>query len=445
MIKHVVSVAAACGVLHMLAARPEGAVLRVPSEYATINAALDASVPGDSVLVAPGVYDQYETRLVAGQFWISSVGFLKAGVTLVSSGGAEATTIRLDAASAEPIGLVSFGSAGTSEIVGFTFSGGAPGLVGIEFLHGGKVIVRGCVFRDLGTGLPDEGGLGSIRADVEVYGCRFENINGAGGSAIGQTSGTLLVEDSEFLNCRSGAIQLNYDSGFPHDTELTLRRCRFVGNEKTNGGGGGVNVGGYSSVLIEDCWFLDNYAVGGGGGVGMGGPSCTLRNSVFVGNSVHGGGAAVYASGSLVVIEGNTFVDSETTRPQVFAGAVTILGSGARTVVRNVSVNSIGDPAFYIESAANLTEGCNVFWSNPGGNTQGFTPSPTDLEADPLFCDPPTGDFRLSAGSPCLPGNGHPPCTEPIGALGEGCGTIAVTPETWGKIKGQYRGEGDGR
>ena len=73
------------------------------------------------------------------------------------------------------------------------------------------------------------------------------------------------------------------------------------------------------------------------------------------------------------------------------------------------------------------------------------TPSPTDLGADPLFCDPAAGDFRVSAGSPCLPGSGHPSCTERIGALGEGCGTIAVTPETWGKIKGQFRMESEDR
>lgn len=52
--------------LFMVAGASRAAVLHVPSQYATINHALDAAAPGDSVLVAAGVYSQYETRLIGG-------------------------------------------------------------------------------------------------------------------------------------------------------------------------------------------------------------------------------------------------------------------------------------------------------------------------------------------------------------------------------------------
>lgn len=51
-----------------------------------------------------------------------------------------------------------------------------------------------------------------------------------------------------------------------------------------------------------------------------------------------------------------------------------------------------------IESAT-LAEGCNVFWQKPDGNAQLFTPSATDVEANPLFCDPAKNDFHVGVGS----------------------------------------------
>ncbi len=53
--------------------------LEVPAKHPTIQAALDAAIPGDVVLVAPGIY--YERPV------------LRAGVVLLSSGGPFVTTI----------------------------------------------------------------------------------------------------------------------------------------------------------------------------------------------------------------------------------------------------------------------------------------------------------------------------------------------------------------
>ena len=62
-----------------------------------------------------------------------------------------------------------------------------------------------------------------------------------------------------------------------------------------------------------------------------------------------------------------------------------------------------------------------------------------NLKADPLFCE--TGGLDLSGESPCAPGNSGE-CGL-IGALGVACGTVAVTPTTWGQVKAAYRGAGE--
>lgn len=66
--------------------------------------------------------------------------------------------------------------------------------------------------------------------------------------------------------------------------------------------------------------------------------------------------------------------------------------------------------------------GCNDWAANVLGATRGVTPDPTDLFLEPMFCDLPHDDARLSAGSPLLdaPGCGL------IGALGQGCAEPAA-------------------
>jgi hypothetical protein len=88
---------------------------------------------------------------------------------------------------------------------------------------------------------------------------------------------------------------------------------------------------------------------------------------------------------------------------------------------------------------ANLQSSCNVFWQNAGGLGIYYTPGPTDRIVDPLFCDVVGGDFRVMMGSPCIP-PGSLDCGQ-IGAFGQGCGTVAVEPQTWGEIKAAYRGQ----
>jgi hypothetical protein len=204
-------------------------------------------------------------------------------------------------------------------------------------------------------------------------------------------------------------------------------------------------VNNYSNVLVEDCWFEGNRATGGGALL-LGGANSAkmIRNSTFVGN--WGGtsrGGAVWAR-SPVTVEGNTFYGNGVLYdyPVGTDGASVFLeGAGPCSFNRNVIVNSTGDQA--VGAAAGTDTGCNVYWNNALGNTSGFAPSPTDLQADPMFCAPAANDFTVNAISPCLPGFGHPSCGERIGAWGEGCGTVSVRPSTWGKVKGGFRTESE--
>jgi hypothetical protein len=414
----------------------------VPSQYATINQAIDAAVSGDSVLVAPGVYDQYETRIMGNGYPNTAVAFLKGGVCLASEGGAVATTLRMDAPVVGPEVCTAFGETGTITVAGFMLTGTVNGVNAISFGFSDRLIVRDCVIADIGAGAVTGRGIGCVSVDVEVYGCRFENITGLSGAAINQTSGTLIVEDSEFLNCRQGAVALHRDGAFPHAADLAVRRCRFEGNWGTSGA---LSVGDYDTVLIADSWFEGNHTTGSGAGGALatagGASDQVIRGCTFVNNFVTGAGVggAARIHCRTVLMEGNTFYGNSQTIDWRDGGAAVVFQGWMHEFRGNVIVHNTGDQAVGYSGTGSIVTSCNVFWDNPLGNTSGFQPDSTDLTADPMFCNVTADDFRVNAASPCVPGNGNPSCRDLIGAWGQGCGTVAVEPSSWGRIKNSFR------
>ena len=60
----------------------------------------------------------------------------------------------------------------------------------------------------------------------------------------------------------------------------------------------------------------------------------------------------------------------------------------------------------------------------------------SELNSCPLFCDVDGGDLTVASDTPCLPQNNT---CELIGALGQGCGAVAVASRSWAGIKSLYR------
>jgi hypothetical protein len=98
------------------------------------------------------------------------------------------------------------------------------------------------------------------------------------------------------------------------------------------------------------------------------------------------------------------------------AGGGVYCGEGHIGLVNSIVSNSTMGGGLYCAAGTITTSHCDV-WNNTGGNYINCSPSSTDIECDPQYCDPPL-DLRLFDISCCLgAGSGG----TDIGALGIGC------------------------
>jgi hypothetical protein len=193
----------------------------------------------------------------------------------------------------------------------------------------------------------------------------------------------------------------------------------------------------HGGSVLRDSAFLRNIGAGNNGAVGISGfPSSPMlvEGCVFAENSAPGsqgrGALRLFASG---IVRNSTFYANTSTQD----GSAIDFQGAIRGLANSVFLGNVSGSGGAVRGIPQTPE-CNVFWDNPPGYTLGST----DRIVDPLLCDPAAGEFGLMPGSPCLP-EGSLGCGL-IGAFGEECGTISISPSTWGQVKAAYRGSEGG-
>ena len=423
---HVVLVLAA---LLSGAVSARSATLHVPEDYATIQAAIDASGPGDSVAVGPGTWTA-EVRNVSAcgnAAPIQAVLFLKPGVTVLSTVGAEQTILDGGVQGQFAVNTIFMGNATGPEVRvdGFTVTGGGDALEmgcceALVVLSDCWLIdnwdnaiattscrlrLEGCVVARNGFGSDGDGrAVEAFSSDLEIVRTRFEE-NASTALLVQGPSATLSVMDSEFVDHANGrAVSL---SVVP---EAVFSRSLFARNRVRASAVDGGAIGVFSSNAdVSFCTFAMDSAVAGNGG------------------------AIIVGSESTASINDNTFFGCSAS----FGAAVMVAGQAS--IARNVIAGSAGRALVASSVAQIVTEesGCNVLWNDTNYFQWPAEASSTDILADPEFCDPLVGDYSVRSSSPCLPEN-NAGCG-PIGAHGAGCGTVSVEATTFGRIKALYR------
>ena len=350
---------------------------RVPSEYATIQAGIDACVEGDTVLVAPGTYTGVGNR---------DLNFNGTNLTLISEVGAEQTIIDCEGLA----GAMTFdhGETQASVVAGFTLRNGASW---------------------------DSGGIFCAGASPWLHDLIIEE-----GISWGWGGGVFLRESSAIL-------------------EDTIIRDNWGGRPDSWGGAGGGLAAYRSAPTIRRVRFELNWAVAGdpggeccpeaaGGGAYFLESTPTLEDVVFFGNQAvkyTGGngsnrGGGLFANGD-IELRGATFVENHT---ELGAGAAIYIEGGTLTLERAIiAFSSPGDMYPGTAVVGTTVASCCLAYGNAEGDwvggLSGQGGAAGNMTADPQFCDRAQGDLSVTDLSPCLPE--HNACGLLVGALGMGC------------------------
>ena len=406
----------------LLPALVQAATLRVPEEYGTIQEGLDSGSPGDTVLVAPGVYSDY--RLVGTT---GVVGLIRDGVVVMGEEGPESATIDLSGApgSAAAAFMCIGHASGQTTIANFKVIGYPSRASGIVVDSSARVLVRDCLFEVTGSASPTLGkyqrGITSYLSEVHVVDCGFSGCVAIAGAAILSTGGPLNVEGCTFQHCENQAIEASGQIGVgPHRLEIV--DCTFE-DLVSDVGSTAVSAGDQSAgVLISGSTFrrlrgASNSAVTV---FGVTAAHAEVVNNVFLDAS--GGLLGILTGSSLV--RGNTF--AVTNQSGRSAPAVRLSSTLPHFFERNIVAITNGAPAVQVDPGVAAELSHNVFWDNEGG--VGIPIRGTNEVIDPQFCDSEARDFHVAASSPCLPENNFPECTELIGALGAACPSTGMIP-----------------
>jgi hypothetical protein len=409
------------------------ATLHVPGDYSSVLEAVDATAPGDTVLIGPGRWTHRDTRvvLIGGiPKTFTCCAFLKGGITLIGEAGAAATTIDAEAAGSGYVVTFLFANFIGEEVAlhGLTITGAGNLGCAVGGDNSGRLTIRCCRVVDntvLGEGtaillgncdllLEDSevsfnisttwAGVKGFLSDMEVVRCRFE---GNEGTALRNSDAETVIEDCEFLENRditTGGVVLRSQDSF------RVERCLFLRNVTTDGPGGGMSVTDSNGRVAFNTFAYDS-TYGGWEGGGL----ATVR---FTGE-----------------ILGNTFVGCHNDAPY-HGSAVSIHSNTSVTFRNNIIAESTGGYSIRLLGDLQFDHGCNDLWNNETGNG-GYPVDATDLLVNPFFCDVPNLDFTLHEDSPCAAAN-NPTCGQ-IGAFGVGCGPVSLESLSWGRIKGLYR------
>jgi predicted outer membrane repeat protein len=320
--------------------------ISVPSEFSTIQGAINAARGGDKIIVSPGLY------------W-ERINFKDKAITLTSLDPDNPSVVNSTIIDVEEYGrAVTVGSKGI--IKGFTITGGwAAGSYGSGGLScTGNSIVSNCVIRNNNGGLV------------------LNNLDGGGVTC----SGNAIIKDCIIRNNRAGFNQegggILCASGSPQ-----INNCLITNNTAEGKGGGIYCVYSGASPVFNNCIIEDNSARYGGGvycdHTENKGP--TFNNCIFTGNT-----ATLESAGSAI----HCYLQSKLT-----ANNCTITGNFG---------------GVYSEFSSSITMNNCIVWENhvpeiSGGvvathsNIQGGYIGEGNIDNDPCFADAANGDLHLQS------------------------------------------------
>ena len=378
-------------------AAPLPAIKRVPSQYPTIQAAIDAASDGDTVLVADGTYTGNGNR---------DINFKGKAIIVRSENGPESCIIDCQGSlSDEHSGFYFYSGENTSSVLeGFSITNGyATDVGGAVVCYMSSPTITHCSIR--GNTSSAGGGIAcGYSSDAMITDCIISENSSTNGGGI-----ECLQSDPTIMNCDiSDNFSTNAGGGIMcNESNPTINHCSISRNYANSGGG--IVLGFSSNATITSCVISENESSEGGGigcwesspmitnciisrnetngGAGGGGILCvdssnpTIRNCTITGNTVHG-----------IAYGGGIYCERES-QPKIYNS---ILWDNTTHVFSPSDACNENEDICYRNSKpvfkyCDTTYGLDL--DIDGGN---------NFNRDPEFTDAANDDYHLERISPCI-------------------------------------------
>jgi hypothetical protein len=347
------------------------------SPYCTIQAAINAAVDTDTVLVMPATYDE-------------NLNFLGKAITVKSDQGPSSTVI--DGGGKDTVAYFGNGEGTDSVLEGFTLQNGLAG--------SGSTLAT-----ESGGGIDIENASPTIKNNLITY-----NVADYPGFGIEIHSGSPVIDSN------------------------TISHNRASGSISGGGGGAGIRIIGNGSAQIINNIIINNSATpsfSAGGGINMNGAGTPLvRNNFISGNAAeYGGGIAMFNDSDPLIVQNlivantaefsgggifwilpgsvspalvnNTIANNSSPQGSaIFADSL-----GALTVTNNLIIAPSSQDAVYCDDVPpifNSNDTYSVSGSAYTGNCTNQTGLNGNISSDPLFLDSNAMDYRLTGLSPAI-------------------------------------------
>jgi hypothetical protein len=360
-----------------LPAVTEAATIRVPADAATIQAAIDGAVAGDTVLVTPGTY-------------VENITFRGKAITVASEQGPGVTII--DGNRAGSVVTFASGENRNAVLEGFTVRNGVNGF------SGGGVLVQNSAPSIIGNWIVGNGAC-------------------SGAGIYSYFSSPLIKGNTisrNYVYACSGASGLGVYIGGDSAAELIEN---VITENSGIANGGGVTLFAAGRVVLRSNVIARNVTSGfspctSGGGIWMVNFSqATIVNNLVVGNAAGcGGGFSWSGSTGVTTFVNNTFADNDGAQ----GSAIEVSGADARHVIyNNVIIGKYGQTAFYCRNSTStpspVLNTSDVFTPQGlayGGTCLDQTGLRGNISTDPLFAHDAygdvLGDYHLQTASPAI-------------------------------------------
>ena len=367
------------------------ATIRVPRDFAKIQAAIDSASNGDIVEVSAGTY-------TGDGNW--DIDFRGKAITVRSEAGPSRTTIDCSGHEGHRGFYFHRGERQSSVLRGFTIIGAVvPGseisldsgswssspthpVGGGIYCESSSPSIINCVIKQCSTELG--GGIGAVGGAPEIIDCTIEQCQAGGfGTAesggYGAGIGLIRGSDAKIVNCtinRNVGYYNSYGAGvYCRQSGALLVNCDISFNRaRGNINGGGIYCGGSSTnVVLEQC-IISNNTAEAGGGIFASSPAYVRVTNCTIADNSRGG---IRSDGSNIAIR----------------NSIVWYNDGSSVVLNNPASSS---PVLY-------------------SNIQGYYPGQGNIDANPLFVSASGNDYHLRSGfnsGQITDWSNHSPCID---------------------------------